>query len=359
MSLRVTRRPGEGFLTPELSGFGVARRAHGRISRSRIRPTNSQAAAPSPQLNRAFLVSAFSPVNCLMPLSLEKIPRSTAVGAREHELHEVVVLVGVQRDQQRPDGEEHRGDQEQQPDHLGEHHPHPVDGLGTAARRARRARRPRPPVSILVPSPRPNIPLPSLRSATLEGGLARPLLDEGLHTGGAVSGGEQGRERGPLDLQPGVQVDLETAVDRTPSRPAARGRPHRRTGRPRRPPRRRPAPSGTTRSTSPIASASSALTNRPVKMRSLARLGPMRRLSRWVPPAPGMIPSSTSGCPSWASSCGEPDVGRQRQLAPAAERVAGDRGDHRLRDPGHRGHRGLHGRPELDHVGVRRARPSP
>ena len=39
---------------------------------------------------------------------------------------------------------------------------------------------------------------------------------------------------------------------------------------------------------------------------------------------------------------GEPDVGAQRQLAAAAERVAGDRGDDRLGDPGHRGDRGLH-----------------
>ncbi len=39
-------------------------------------------------------------------------------------------------------------------------------------------------------------------------------------------------------------------------------------------PRRRPRRPGTTRSTRPIASASSALTNRPVKIRSLALLGP-------------------------------------------------------------------------------------
>ena len=54
-------------------------------------------------------------------------------------------------------------------------------------------------------------------------------------------------------------------------------------------------------STSPSASASSALTNRPVKMRSLALLGPISRASRWVPPAPGMMPSSVSGWPKVAS----------------------------------------------------------
>ena len=59
---------------------------------------------------------------------------------------------------------------------------------------------------------------------------------------------------------------------------------------------------GTTRSTMPIASASSALMNRPVKMRSLARLGPTSRVSRWVPPMPGITPSSTSGWPRVALS---------------------------------------------------------
>ena len=62
------------------------------------------------------------------------------------------------------------------------------------------------------------------------------------------------------------------------------------------------ASAATTRSTRPIASASSALTKRPVKIRSLALLGPTRRVSRWVPPAPGMIPSRISGWPRVASS---------------------------------------------------------
>ena len=59
---------------------------------------------------------------------------------------------------------------------------------------------------------------------------------------------------------------------------------------------------GNSLSTRPMASASSALTKRPVKMMSFARLGPTSRLSRWVPPAPGMMPSRTSGWPSVASS---------------------------------------------------------
>src|SRR5947208_3114873 len=48
--------------------------------------------------------------------------------------------------------------------------------------------------------------------------------------------------------------------------------------------------SGTTSSTSPIRSASSAATKRPVKTRSFAFDGPTSRDSRWVPPAPGMMP---------------------------------------------------------------------
>ena len=59
---------------------------------------------------------------------------------------------------------------------------------------------------------------------------------------------------------------------------------------------------GTTLSTSPIRSASSAATNRPEKMISLARAEPTSRASRWVPPAPGMTPRRISGCPSLAFS---------------------------------------------------------
>ena len=100
-------------------------------------------------------------------------------------------------------------------------------------------------------------------------------------------------------------------------------------------------------------SASSALTKRPVKMRSLALLGPTRRVSRCVPPAPGMTPSRISGCPRLRVVPRDPEVRAERQLAAAAERVAGDRGDDRLGDPGHRGERGLQVAGPRDHVGVR------
>ena len=57
---RVTRRPARASSHRTTSQpVDVRVRRSGRISRSRIRPTTSHATAPSPQLNRAFLVSAF------------------------------------------------------------------------------------------------------------------------------------------------------------------------------------------------------------------------------------------------------------------------------------------------------------
>ena len=73
-----------------------------------------------------------------------------------------------------------------------------------------------------------------------------------------------------------------TAPDASSRRPRERLRPR----------ARRP---GTTRSTSPIASASSARTCRPLQISSFARAGPTSAGSRCVPPAPGMIPSRISG----------------------------------------------------------------
>src|SRR5262245_21743412 len=55
----------------------------------------------------------------------------------------------------------------------------------------------------------------------------------------------------------------------------------------------------TTRLTSPKARACSASTGSAVRIRSLARPSPTSLGSRWVPPAPGRIPSPTSGNPSF------------------------------------------------------------
>ena len=102
---------------------------------------------------------------------------------------------------------------------------------------------------------------------------------------------------------------------------------------------RRPrAPSaGTTRSTSPIASASSALhlAAAPDQL-----LGPGRtdqaRAAAACPPAPGMIPSRISGWPSRAVSAATRRSHASASSMPAAEREAADRGDHRARDRGER-----------------------
>ncbi len=57
---------------------------------------------------------------------------------------------------------------------------------------------------------------------------------------------------------------------------------------------------GTTRDTSPARSASSASIMRPVRHISMALALPTNRVSRWVPPAPGMTPSLISGWPNFA-----------------------------------------------------------
>ena len=57
---------------------------------------------------------------------------------------------------------------------------------------------------------------------------------------------------------------------------------------------------------------------------------PIARVSRWVPPMPGMVPSVISGWPNFAVSDGDDDVAHHRELAAAAERIAADGRDRRL-----------------------------
>ena len=59
---------------------------------------------------------------------------------------------------------------------------------------------------------------------------------------------------------------------------------------------------GTTRLTRPERSASAASIIRPVRQRSIALDLPIARVSRWVPPMPGMVPSVISGWPNFAVS---------------------------------------------------------
>ena len=91
---------------------------------------------------------------------------------------------------------------------------------------------------------------------------------------------------------------------------------------------------GTTSSTRPMASASSARTWRPVKMRSLARAGPTRRARRWVPTAAGDDAEEDLGLTELRLLAGDAEVAGEGQLAPAAEREAGDRRDRGAGDVG-------------------------
>ncbi len=62
------------------------------------------------------------------------------------------------------------------------------------------------------------------------------------------------------------------------------------------------SPRGRTALTRPISRACFASTMSPVKMISFARSLPTRRTRRCVPPNPGVIPSVTSGNPTFAFS---------------------------------------------------------
>ena len=62
-----------------------------------------------------------------------------------------------------------------------------------------------------------------------------------------------------------------------------------------------------------------------------ARPGEISRGARCVPPPPGSRPRFTSGKPSCASRVRDAEVAGERDLEPAAEAVAVDRGDDRHR----------------------------
>ena len=79
---------------------------------------------------------------------------------------------------------------------------------------------------------------------------------------------------------------------------------------------------GTTSSARPMRSASSASTWRPVRIMSLARAGPTSRGRRCVPPAPGDDAEQDLGLAEDRLLRGDAEVAGQRQLAPAAQRVA-------------------------------------
>ena len=104
----------------------------------------------------------------------------------------------------------------------------------------------------------------------------------------------------------------------------------------RRRPGRAASPAGTTSLTRPIRSASSAPMIRPVRISSLARASPTTRGSRWRAAAPGDDREAHLRQPEPGALRRDPQVAAQRELQPAAERVALDRGDRRHRQVGQR-----------------------
>jgi hypothetical protein len=113
------------------------------------------------------------------------------------------------------------------------------------------------------------------------GEVRRPLGDEGADAFRRLAAGEQSLLRQRLVAEPLVERQLGGGIDRPAKASASLTT----------------SPS-VSRSTRPMASASSALTWRAVSMMSSARPWPTSRGSRWVPPAPGIRPSLTSGRPN-------------------------------------------------------------
>ena len=92
----------------------------------------------------------------------------------------------------------------------------------------------------------------------------------------------------------------------------------------------RAVPSGTTLLTRPMASASSAPTSRPVRIRSRARPWPISRGSRTVPPSMRGTPKRRQNTPKVGAGGRHPQVAPDGQLEAAGDGVALDGGDHRL-----------------------------
>ena len=127
------------------------------------------------------------------------------------------------------------------------------------------------------------------------------------------------------------------------------------------------ASAGTTRVTSPAASASAARIDRPVRISSMARAWPIARVSRCVPPAPGMTPIRISGWPKVASSPATimsqaiassqpPPSANPRTAAMTGVRIRQIRSQAPNRPPACERRRGL--RRELLDVGARREGPA-
>ena len=118
--------------------------------------------------------------------------------------------------------------------------------------------------------------------------------------------------------------------------------------------RRRPAPSATTRVTSPMRSASAASMRRPVSSSSNARDAPTSRGSiHDTPMSQPDRPTRTNATLKRAVGGRDAHVAREREREPATRRRAVDRGDDRLRHRAHLRHEAR------DHLLHGHARPAP
>ncbi len=185
----------------------------------------------------------------------------------------------------------------------------------------------------------------------VELGLAWTLLNERPHANGTVLGGKECRELLALDLQARLEVDLEAPVDGLLGRPQGV---RRRPGELRRPGHRlvvdlvgrhqlvgQPDAQrllGTDEAAGEDDVLRAARTDQPGE--PLRAAGARDDAEQDLRLAEGRVVGR------------DPDVGAQGQLAPAAEGVAGDRGDDRLGDPGHRGEGARQAGGALDHVRV-------
>ena len=189
---------------------------------------------------------------------------------------------------------------------------------------------------------------PSAAQAGVETAVLAGAGDEAARPAFGLAGGERrrGRARTPAPARRAAAGRAGGA--RSAGRCAGTAAERRRSAGRARARRRAPRPSATTRFARPSASASSAPTARPVRIRSIARLSPMSRGRRTVPPSISGTPKRRQKTPKVAARRGDAQVAPQGELEAAGDGVALDGGDHRLRQlQPRRAHR-----PVARHVGV-------
>src|SRR4051812_36380367 len=165
------------------------------MARSRRRPTTRYAMAARPQLASAFLVAASAPSSLKTPLPRENTPRSTASAASSTKRTRALSRLASSAMHSAPTARN--------------------SAHTTASSQTTWAMRTR--IEDVVADSRCTAVIG--RSPALEPRLAGAVLHERPHADGAVLGGEQCGELLALDLQAGLQVHLEAAVDGLLGRP--------------------------------------------------------------------------------------------------------------------------------------------